>query len=211
MVEYRRPLGTVPNRRDDLAVALRSLRVSRTLTVFAAIAGLALASPGLVFAQEAPVAPAPVEPAPAPEGELPPSDTFNFEWQEPSTDPNARAFTGGACEGSFHDPQVVNGFLEWGIENHCVGTGFIPHSMTIFLQESGTRAWSVYETIDTKTTPGIFRGSANISIYHEFPCFDDFNRRFRIKAIVTAGGHTIRPVSDETILGCTSDYDDTND
>ncbi|TFI40909.1 hypothetical protein E4P29_22215 [Rhodococcus sp. 1R11] len=187
-------------------MALRSLRVSRTLTVFAAIAGLALTSPGLVFAQEAPVAP-----APAPEAEPAPSDTFRFEWQEPSSDPNARAFSWGACEGSFHDPQVVNGFLEWGIENHCVGTGYSPHSMTVFLQESGTRLWSVYETIDTKTTPGIFRGSANISVYYEFPCFDDFNRRFRIKATITAGRNSTQAISDETILPCTSSYDDTND
>lgn len=140
-----------------------------------------------------------------------PSDLFSFEWQEPSTDPHARAFSWGACEGSFHDPQVVNGFLEWGIENHYFGTGYSPHSMTIYLQESGTRFWSVYETIDTKVTPGWLRGSPDISVNHDFTCFDDFDRRFRIKATITAGRNSTQAISEEKILPCSSDYDDTND
>ncbi len=128
---------------------------------------------------------------------------FTLDWGE-SAGPGEVAPMGvnvGGCAGYFSDIQKVNNFIEWGFESHCTGTGWMPHNVTVTLQQS--RLGLSFDTVTTRTSASHNMGSPDISVYwHDLECEYGTSHTFRMKATITAGSHSKSGLSDEYRLPC---------
>ncbi|WP_028477904.1 hypothetical protein [Nocardia sp. CNY236] len=119
----------------------------------------------------------------------------------PSTPAAAEGdFGGGGCRGYWHPLEEVNGTLEWGVESHCVGTGWMPHILEVELQKGHHALF--FSTVLTEKSPGYTQGSPDISLHYPTSCTDATEATYRMKVYVTAGSHTGNWLSPEYTVPC---------
>lgn len=141
---------------------------------------------------------------------------ITLEWgADDSGDPTLRSSWGaGACIGYCHDATQVNGFMEWGADTHCSGSGWIPHQLRIVLEQKEVVDWGFdrfHEVAWANSTAAQFQ-SPDISLHEHWRTCDDFaNTDYRIIAHLTAGSHKKTTLSDEYTVNCVYDEEINND
>ena len=131
-----------------------------------------------------------------------PGDSFTFTLDEETSNDgiSTRSLNAGVCTGTFANPQVeAGGILSYGLHVRCTGTGFLPLSAKIRLQEE--HLGFTYETVDetSKNLPesgyGFVRGEAICD-----PTTSGHD--YRIDGEIFAGKHHDFGVSKEVHLPC---------
>ena len=111
------------------------------------------------------------------------------------------AWQAGACWANFADIREVNGFLEWGVESHCTGTGWYPHQLSVTLEQR--RALIYFDEWTTRFSPSNTFDSTQISLlYHNDACEYGTSTTYRMTALLTAGPRSKWGISDEAALPC---------
>ena len=138
----------------------------------------------------------------SPRAEVKPGDSFTFTLDEETSNDgiSTRSLNAGACTGTFANPQVeAGGILSYGLHVRCTGTGFLPLSAKIKLQEE--HLGFAYETVDetSKNLPeggyGFVRGEAICD-----PTTSGHD--YRIAGEIFAGTHHEIGISKEVHLPC---------
>ncbi|WP_188826945.1 hypothetical protein [Nocardia camponoti] len=122
-------------------------------------------------------------------------------------DPQNRSIGAGSCSGFFHDPQAVNGFLEWGLESHCAGSGWFPHHISVTLQKQRKTPWFpdiFFDDIDTMASESYQFGWADISLleHNNTICANSDQTVYRLEGTITAGENEVTGISEEFTLYC---------
>lgn len=134
--------------------------------------------------------------------EVEPGESFTFTLDDETSNDgvSTRSIGAGACTGTFANPQVeAGGIVSYGLHVRCSGTGFLPLSARIRLQEE--HLGFVYETVDetykqfTEGGYGTVRGEA---ICNPTTSGHDY----RIDGEIFAGSHHGFGISKEVHLLC---------
>ncbi len=134
-----------------------------------------------------------------------PQGSPDFELQV--GDPQNRSIEAGSCGGWFHDPQAINGFLEWGLESHCTGSDWFPHHISVTLQKQRKTPWFpdiFFDDVATIASESYQFGSADISIHehNNTICETTDQNVYRLEGTINAGPHDVTGISEEFTLYC---------
>lgn len=134
--------------------------------------------------------------------EVEPGESFTFTLEDETSngEVGTRAIGAGSCTGTFSNPQLEAGaILAYGLHVSCTGTGFLPLSARIRLQEE--HLGLIYETVDetyrqlSEGGYGFVRGEAICG-----PTTSGHD--YRITAEIFAGVHRGFGISEEVHLPC---------
>lgn len=144
--------------------------------------------------------PALADSSPMDEGTVDDSFTFTFGRNDMSPRTGYGAIGTGACTGTFAGPRVEAGNkLTYGLHVKCGGSGFLPLSAKIRLQEE--HAGFFYQTVDemeknlTEGGYGFVRGEVDCESSKS-------GHDYRIDGEIQAGDHTGYGLSKEVHLPC---------
>ena len=144
--------------------------------------------------------PALADSSPLDEGTTNDSFTFTFGDEDTSSRTAYGAFGTGACTGTFAGPRVEAGNkLTYGLHVKCGGSGFLPLSAKIRLQEE--HAGFFYQNVDemeknlTEGGYGFVRGEVDCG-------YSKSGHDYRIDGKIQAGEHTGSDISKEVHLPC---------
>ena len=128
------------------------------------------------------------------------SFTFTFDDETSNDGITTRSIGAGGCTGTFANPQVeAGGILSYGLHVRCAGTGFLPLSARIRLQEE--HLGFVYETVDEVSKPLTEGGYGTVR--GEVLCEPTTSGHdYRIDGEIFAGSHHGYGISKEVHLPC---------
>lgn len=101
--------------------------------------------------------------------------------------PGSAAAKAGYCGGSFHDPVVVNGFLEWGATDTCTGNtaSWYPHSISVQLQARDAHGYTTVRDVGSSYRD---HGLATVNVFsHNDVCRSSASTRYQMRASVPRG------------------------
>ena len=144
--------------------------------------------------------PALADSSPMDEGTTNDSFTFTFGDKDMSSRTAYNSIGAGVCTGTFAGPRVEAGsWLTYGLHVKCSGSGFLPLSAKIRLQEEHAGFW--YQTVD-ETEKNLTEGGYG-TVRGEVDCGSSKSGHdYRIDGEIQAGEHTGWDVSKEVHLPC---------
>ena len=138
----------------------------------------------------------------SPRAEVKPGDSFTFTLDEETSNDgiSTRSLNAGVCTGTFASPQVeAGGIVSYGLHVRCTGTGFLPLSAKIRLQEE--HLGFTYETVD-ETSKNLPEGGYGF-VRGETICDPTTSGHdYRIDGEIFAGKHHDIGISKEVHLPC---------
>jgi hypothetical protein len=115
---------------------------------------------------------------------------------------HAENTSAGYCEGEFHNPVVVNGFLEWGASDTCSGSAsaWYPHTIRVVLQ---ARQSGGYVTVRNANSNPYDSGLATANVFeHNDACVTNAATTYQMKSYVHAGADDWSELSNEATVNC---------